>query len=167
MKPVLLGMNNPNSEYPEFALYPDPPRCAGWNLWQLTGLTKEGYLDSFERMNLMSGRIWSPEDARKGADVLREQLAGRTVVMLGEDVARLMWLGIRDPSYTWRSKPEGGWWAKIPHPSGRCRHWNDPLEREMARIFFRELMGPLPDDEKAPAVEPGPVAGDWAQLSLL
>lgn len=167
MKPVLLGMNNPNSEYPEFALYPDPPRCAGWNLWQLTGLTREGYLESFERMNLMDGLKWLPSDAQKGAERLRTELANRDVILLGNDVSRLMWVGDIEPCYRWRQKPEGGWWAKIPHPSGRCRHWNDPLEREMARIFFRELLGSLPDDEKAPAEEPGPIEGDWSQRQLL
>ena len=164
MRPVLLGMNNPHTPHPEFSLYPDPPRCAGWNLWQLSGLTKEGYLEKYERRNMLDKLSWSRSDAQKGAEALRAELATRTVVLLGNDVSRLMWVGDIEKDYVWRQKKEGGWWARMPHPSGRCRWWNDPLEREAARIFLRELVPP--DEDETPAAEPG-LPGDWTQIPLL
>ena len=159
MRPVLLGMNNPNSEYPEFSLYPDPPGCAGWNLWKHSGLSREEYLEQFERMNMLNGRQWIPSHAREAAEELRTTLASRTVVLLGEDVARLMWVGDTTPHYKWVCKPEGGWWAKIPHPSGRCRHWNDPWQRAAIQVFLGELVTlegePMSHDEPAPEVPEG------------
>lgn len=138
MKPILLGMNNPQSSAPELALYPDPPGCAGYNLCKLLGMGTQNYLDLFERRNLLQERLWSAQDAAAAAETYRDGHDGeRLVVILGEDVANLLWHTA--PPFQWVQRAGGGAWAKMPHPSGRCRHWNDQVIRRAAEIFLQEL----------------------------
>lgn len=139
MRPVLLGMNNPISSDPRHALYPHPPGCAGWNLRKYSGLTDEEYLARFDRRNILSQRKWEKREALAAADVLREELGPRRVVLLGVEVAAIMRLPVSYAPFIWRRTEAGGWWAGLPHPSGRCREWNDLLVRACAEVFLQEL----------------------------
>lgn len=71
MKPLLVGEQNPYQADPRlaqrFALYPDPPRCAGWNLChKIMGLPEREYLARFDRVNLCAGK-WGVREARETA----------------------------------------------------------------------------------------------------
>lgn len=140
MKPVLLGMNNPLSSRPEHALYPEPPRCTGWNLWKMlhdkTGATQEQYLEAFDRRNLLNARRWDARQARAAANSLVDLLQGRVVVVLGAEVVHALGLPrlLLHPQVS-----RGVTWRQLPHPSGRCHWYNDPKNREVASLLLEEL----------------------------
>src|SRR5574342_971152 len=72
MKPLLVGEANPYQTDPRlaqrYALYPDPPHCAGWNLChKVMQLEEDDYLRRFDRVNLCDGK-WSMKEARFRAD---------------------------------------------------------------------------------------------------
>lgn len=136
--PILLGMNNPLSDDPKWALYPDPPGCAGHRLCNFLGMGEILYLSAFERRNLLNARTWKKVFASEVAETLRPELTTRRVVFLGEEVSNCF--DHADPHFVWRSTPEGGRWAKLPHPSGRCRFWNEPIYRAAASVFLQELV---------------------------
>jgi hypothetical protein len=140
MRPVLLGMNNPISSDPRHALYPAPPGCAGWNLRKYSGLTDHEYLARFDRRNILSQRKWEKREALAAADALIEELRGRRVVILGVETAVIMRLSHLQ-AFRWQEAPGGGsgQWSRIPHPSGLCREWNDPLVRACAEVFLQEV----------------------------
>ena len=149
---VLLGMNNPLSSEPRYALAPFPERSTGWRVLQLLreGLsseppTRSQYMAAFDRRNVLHSRAWSAREARAVGAALLPQLAGRRVVVLG--VQTLAALGLPRP--TW-----GAWahhgpslldrdgamtaYCVLPHPSGLCREYNDP---EVRRVASRVLAG--------------------------
>lgn len=140
-RPVLLGMNNPLSDRPEHALYPVPDGCTGHRLWTMlnerTGATKTQYLRAFDRRNLIIGD-WDPGEARLlGAEfVAKSDTVGRVVVVLGEGPRRA--LGLRKQLIT-PITLNGTIYRQIPHPSGRCRFYNDPVCRAVAALLLEEL----------------------------
>src|SRR5258708_2762507 len=89
-RPVLIGMNNPISSRPEYVLWPDPPGCTGWRLWKMlhdrNECTKRDYLRAFTRLNLVTGQRWDATSGRRAARLLRVELRGRVVVLLGQEV---------------------------------------------------------------------------------
>lgn len=143
MKPVLLGMNNPVSSDPEHALYPHPSTCTGARLLRFSGLDKRTYLTAFERRNVLSGQAWSTPAARAVAPALREELRGRTVVLLGAPVNSVMRGGtpheLAGP-FVWTPDGHGGWMAKVPHPSGLNHFFNSQLHRDLLAVFMAELV---------------------------
>lgn len=133
-------MNNPHSSNPNHALYPHPPRVAGWRLWQMLEarrpVGRAAYLRAFDRRNLVMGRLWSVELARVSAAEMRPGLAGRTVLLLGVEVRRAF--GI--PPLLLHPQEVGGViWRQLPHPSGLCRWYNDPDNRGVAGMLLEEL----------------------------
>jgi hypothetical protein len=143
MRPVLLGMNNPVSRDPAHALYPYPSTCTGARLLRFSGLDKRTYLSVFERRNVLDGQQWSTRAARERAPSLREELRGRTVVMLGAPVNSVMRSGTEHElagPFVWTPDGHNGWLAKVPHPSGLNQFFNDPLHRELLAIFMAELV---------------------------
>lgn len=123
-------MNNPLSVDPKHALYPWPPNCAGHRLFEMLkavepSATMRGYVDRFERVNLVMGQ-WDFRRARVAADVMRatDVLVDRDVVLLGREVARAF--GVVD-EIDWRCRHAHD--ARVyllPHPSGRNLRYNDP-----------------------------------------
>lgn len=153
MKPLIIGMNNPLSMRPEYALWPDPPNCTGWRLWQMvqeaTGATQDDYIDAFDRINLVIGR-WDTKAAKLRADQLMSRgqglfdpgpddyipMVGRTVVLLGRDVAhafRLPRLELVGQSV------EGVTFHQVPHPSGLNLWYNNPYNRDRVVHLLGEL----------------------------
>lgn len=155
MKPVLLGMNNPLSENPRHALFPYPPGCAGWNLMRLAGFEERQreWLEMFERRNILNGQEWDSERARIVGRELRAELRDRVVIVLGSEACAAVWPeALLARQYEWRRfqpawrgerGPPGGWWARLPHPSGRCRDWNSDYHRAAVRVFFEEVEAAL------------------------
>lgn len=135
MRPILLGMNDPNfSGDPEKALEPWPKNGAGWRLWQVSGMTEEVYRASFERMNLVNQRHWSRRAAAIGARefLLRMALLDEQppVVALGRQVEE----ALRSSYFVLPRRV-----FFLPHPSGRCHWYNDQANRARARRLLRRL----------------------------
>jgi hypothetical protein len=141
LKPILVGMNNPLSPHPRHALYPDPPGCTGYRLWQMlaehTGATKQQYLEVFERTNILHARKWSRADAEAAADGRWESWNGREVVVLGDDTRRA--LALPDVPLILPQYHEGVRWRRVPHPSGRNHWYNSALHRIEVGLVLEEL----------------------------
>lgn len=146
LRPLLLGMHNPASDDPARALDPSVPRTAGARLFELARielpcLTLAQYYQAFERANLINAREWKPTPARREAARLRGRLResrGRVVVALGREVRDLLKV---PPEWPWVLPLDmGGWTVRcLPHPSGRCRWYNGPNERQLAAMMLAEL----------------------------
>jgi len=155
MKPLLVGEANPYQTDPRlaqrYALYPDPPNCAGWNLChKVMQLDEHEYLRRFDRVNLCDGK-WAVRDARRKADDVSKD--ARVFVLFGAKVASIFgWLLGRDDFKPFtrhvESRPHATCrdcvgevlrtYIVLPHPSGLSRAWNEPGAFERARAVLRE-----------------------------
>jgi hypothetical protein len=139
LKPLLVGETNPYSVSPAMALYPLPEWSAGGRLALILGLTRGEYLDRFDRANLCCGK-WSLPIARLVAKSLLVAQDRSSLVLLGSRVAA----AFRVPFDPYCVGTNGtGRFVVLPHPSGRCRLWNNPGAVEKARAALR-LAGALP-----------------------
>jgi hypothetical protein len=130
VKPLIVGEVNPYGSDPTFALFPLPEGASGYRLRKILGLTQDEYLRAFDRANLCTGR-WSAEAAREAAEQIDSQ-DRCAVILLGRKVAKAFGLGSRE-LFT-----RCGRYVLLPHPSGRCRSWNDAARVEWARRLVRE-----------------------------
>jgi hypothetical protein len=155
MKPLLLGMNNPLSDDPEYDLYPYPEGSTGWRLWKMLpeGTTRRQYLDAFDRANLLHARGWDARAARAAARLLMPSLAGRFVVVLGTEVRAALGLPLAEPLSICRTVGMGIMgaieydleWLAFPHPSGRNRWFNQAENRAAAvRVLTDLALGGAP-----------------------
>lgn len=139
-RPILLAMCNPRSSDPDLALWPDPPGCSGHRLWQLlhgrTGATQEDYCRTFDRRNLLRGRWWSPGVAREFAPRFIAGVTGREVLVLGGEVRDALGL---PRLLVHPQELHGVTWRQLPHPSGRCRWYNDEDNRLTAALLLESL----------------------------
>lgn len=136
-------MCNPLSTDPRHALYPSPPGCSGYRLWRMlhevSGASRSDYCEGFDRRNLLRGRLWDRPLARTAARRFSSTLSqGTIVVVLGQEVARALGLN-------WRlMEPQRGAggcvYRVIPHPSGRCRWYNEPENRLVVGLMLEELL---------------------------
>ena len=156
-RPLLVGLHNPLSPEPKFALYPRPEGCTGWRLLKMLGpaFTERDYLRAFDRVDLLDhheqvgGKGYAAR-LRWGRSRLMEYIVQgkyRTVVLLGTDVWRAV-LGprelasarkLRAPWVLWEKVSVGGdvlRFLTLPHPSGRNRWYQD---RENASAASRAL----------------------------
>lgn len=132
MRPVLLGMNNPSALHPGEALSPLPKNSTGRRLWQMSGMTLAAFQAAFERRNLLGRRRWSEDAAREAGERAKADLGGRLVLVLG----RQTWEALGLPaSAAWFScwRVGRGVFFLVPHPSGRCRVYNDRSQRRELR----------------------------------
>lgn len=140
-RPILIGMNNPYRQEPRYALFPAPERSAGYRLWAMlrevrSDLYRKDYVDGFDRRNLVTG-AWSSEVARRAADAI-DLPDGARVVLLGREVQRAFnfptnW-PVGDPFAC-----GGQTWYALPHPSGRCLEYNNPLMRRRTGELLADL----------------------------
>lgn len=140
-RPVLLGMNNPISAEPRFALYPYPPGCTGYRLLRMLQtrrpeVGRREYLAAFDRRNLLSSLSWDSVDAARAAVDLRGALTGRHVLLLGAGPRRA--LGVPE-LLVHPQEIDGITWRQLPHPSGRCRWYNDEDCRALAATLLEDL----------------------------
>lgn len=148
MRPLLVGEANPYGGDPYYALYPDPPNCAGDRLCRkVMGLDPDDYLERFDRVNLCPRR-WSAREARERADAMRIERKGGTLVLLGARVTRAFGMFFapflverRGP--VWPADGASTAYVVLPHPSGLSRAWNAPGAYDRARAVLREV-GVLP-----------------------
>jgi len=141
VKTVLLGMNNPVSSRPEHALFPYPPGCTGYRVWQLLrtrmpDVSRSDYLSGFDRVNLIHSRTWDKAAALHSARRLPSLYQGRTILVFGAAVRDA--LGLPEVLIHPVHK-DGCEWRQLPHPSGRCRWYNDPDCAALAAALLEEL----------------------------
>ncbi len=166
-RPLIIGQApGPNTD-PELPLFPVPSGSAGGRLQSLMGLTRGQYLKRFDRVNLLPffpGKCKRDDKfpmtpAKLAARAIRPLLAGRTVVLLGRNVANAFLLDL--PFHEWtdlqarrRNKllqMEGvecdgvARLAIVPHTSGRS-HWYNKEENKRAAVeFWRVLLDNMQD----------------------
>lgn len=151
---VVVGELNPYGADPRYALYDEPASSAGGRLRRLVfGLRRVSYFRHTQRLNLCTG-AWDDAAARVAAgDVWRSCVGETTVVLLGRKVARSFGLDWAAPFSQHRvGAVEGGLlradavlrYVVLPHPSGRCRAWNEVGSFERARGLLREVRPEVP-----------------------
>jgi hypothetical protein len=108
----------------------------------ILGLSEKDYLRTFDRANLCS-RKWNAREAEATAIRLcrESKHLGRVIVMLGSKVMRAFeranLCSHLEPFATEAYYVDDGEqrtrFVALPHPSGRCRAWNEPRSVEWAR----------------------------------
>lgn len=145
-RPLLVGETNPHSPHPDDALYPYPPGSAGGRLCRLLRLPASQYVETFDRVNLIGFRQpWTKARARFAAPVILDRFPATTVVfMLGAKVAEAfsmqhvrLW-----GSFDVERDRVTTTFVRLPHPSGRCREWNDPRSEQRLRRTVRRHLKP-------------------------
>ena len=149
MKPVIVGMNNPYSVDPKYALYPHPTGSAGHRLFEMLRaagnrmnikVTPLKYVDAFDRINLLNETKWDPAKAKSLSPAVLAYLKGRTVVLCGKSSANI--LGMQKVDFGTTPKFDTYWdfsYYVIPHPSGLCREYNDPATVRSVGDLLLEL----------------------------
>lgn len=135
MPVIVVGMNDPSGRG---ALLTDEPGSAGWRLWQLSGMTRELYEETFVRINLVDGATWDASRAEVGAINLMLSLSTRDrderpIVVLGREAEKAFRKVLTSP-------PPSNFYF-VPHPSGKNLYYN--LLRNRARVsrLLRKLAG--------------------------
>lgn len=146
---LLIGEDNPQSRHPAHALVNYPAGCAGHRLQeQILGIVPEEYL-AIWRTNLCSP-TWSQAMARQRFAVLMEMpdapwtrvvCLGRKVSQIAEEwTTRTSGIGVGFQLRPFGTATCGRvMLASLPHPSGRCREWNDPRSYDRAATTMRQI----------------------------
>ena len=129
-------------------------RCGKFLAEELMGISQEEMLRDHDFLNVLDrwpgrgvgGDRFPIIEAKAAAKSKLDQVKGRTVVLLGQNVARAF--GIEKFQYmVWyqyhgeRNREEVliPLLCVMPHPSGRNRFWNRPENRDKAKKFLRLL----------------------------
>lgn len=141
---------------PQLWLLPDRTglRHTANRLLELTRWSLDQYLRIFEhRTNLwpLPNRLWLIDGRAHAAAIMRQAAGAEAdgVVLLGARVAECFGL-FAWPRFEWCgrfTRPV----AVIPHPSGRCRFWNDPGSRPRAVQFFDTLRAQCSKQSSSPS----------------
>lgn len=145
LRPLLVGMNNPVSMAPQYALYPAPEGHAGHRLWSFLNdfcpVSRQEYIRVFERVNLVVGD-WNKRAAAEQATRMRAELQSRHVVLLGTQVFEafghkrvLDQAPYADPN----GLSFGCTYYQVPHPSGRNIWYNIPENRQRVGRLLSHL----------------------------
>jgi hypothetical protein len=140
--PVLVvGEINPYRARPDRALWYEPRSSSGDRLRRIMGLTDAQYLEHVARANLCAER-WSAEEARAAFRAL-DLRPYAVVVLLG---ARVRAACGGPPPFTFTNSRDCPpcYLVGLPHPSGRCRIWNDPLMVDLARTALERAAPGIP-----------------------
>ena len=127
----------PNTS-PKLPLFPLPPRSAGARLMSYSRISPARYLGAFLRRNLFRElpRAWDRNDACVNAEQLSAELRLRgitRVILLGTKVGAAF-----DVPDLWSHGHAIGFeLVTIPHPSGRCRIYNDIAAQRRAGAMLR------------------------------
>lgn len=120
-------------------MFPYPKGSAGHRLWEITDYGLGNYVHGLERVNLIPEyrSKWSDKDANINAMSLVRCHAPSAIFTCGARVAAAFGyegtLPYRDASKVFECDM-----IYLPHPSGRCRTWNEPGIKEWVRKQFDE-----------------------------
>lgn len=96
-------------------------------------VSQSEYLRAFRRQNVL-------DVGRSPREVVRSIPEGSTVVVLGQGVRQFLRDAVRLPRVLIHPVEfSGRTWRQIPHPSGLCRFYNDPVSREIVALLLEEL----------------------------
>lgn len=141
--PVLVGEDNPYGGRPANALLPTPKGSAGHRLCtKIFGMDPRQYMLAFLRYNLCTGK-WDVVEAQRRAMGLGWLYAGNPIIMLGSKVKSAFSLPPMEPFDVVDIAHNGGFHGRylyLPHPSGRCRAWNEPGAYDKARDALEEVL---------------------------
>lgn len=131
-------MNDPRQTE---ALDPRPPGSAGERLWQMAtarlGLDIQQWRAYAARVNACLGSQWRPQEARPFVEgLVATSGEGYSIVCCGREIATMA--GCPESPLEWRRLSSGCEVAYLPHPSGLCRWYNDPVHLAAAEIFLEE-----------------------------
>jgi hypothetical protein len=137
-----MGIDNPHSADPAYALSPYIAGTTGWRIWKMlsdrTACTWHDYMGAFQRANVCDLPILEGSGGRVviPTKLLKVLQLSSSVVLLGDRVRKHFGLPkqlihpiIRD----------GVTYRQVPHPSGRCRFYNCPTQRELVAMLLEEL----------------------------
>lgn len=130
MRPLLVGEMNEKDSDPRAALSLLPPGGSGGRLAKILGLSAKKFLHRFDRVNLCSVE-WDPVSASVAALTILSGGERRVLILLGHRVASAF--GIKASLFEEVAHPTGARILVLPHPSGRCRIWNDQAAALRAR----------------------------------
>lgn len=132
----------PNTS-PKLPVFPFPASSAGGRLLTYSGMKPADYLSRFWRKNLFTLYLkgWCAPAARELASYIEREIGERGIsraLLLGGRVGAAFGVG-----GLWSSmKTSGGiTYLVVPHPSGRCRVYNDESARRRARAAIRWAAG--------------------------
>lgn len=144
MKPLIIGQAPSRDGKTHFE------GRSGTRLAQLAGLTRQQFLDDFDRINVFDvfpgrregqeGDLFPIKEAmeRAHAIYLTGALEFRSTVFIGHRVAQAF--GMPHPApFLWHPIPFSGEVAMSPHPSGTSRWWNSEANLRNARDFWTGL----------------------------
>lgn len=141
IRATLVGEDNPHSSRSDLALYPHPANCAGERLQRLVlGVSIKEYLLEFSRVNLCQKR-WSLREARETASQIKALGHHEPLVLLGAKVCQAFgvpYIPFVLIPWAFNGVPPKRDVVVLPHPSGRCRAWNEPGAFERARLVLTE-----------------------------
>jgi hypothetical protein len=103
----------------------------------LPEVTKEDFCAAFDRRNILDSTRWDWKEALAVADNLRAEFEGRTVIVLGIEARKA--LGLYPIHGFGPQFVDGGTYYVIPHPSGRCRWYNEPKNCEVVGKFLAQF----------------------------
>jgi hypothetical protein len=140
---VVVGMAPGLRTSASLPMFPHPASSAGGRLLAVSGMPVEAYLGRLVRANLCQGKFRVNEARESARELYRKwRTAGepRTrLVLCGRRVADAFTYVLEESSADWfqRRAWAGIEYAAIPHPSGRCREYNDPANIARARKVVR------------------------------
>ena len=141
--PVLIvGEINPYRARPDRALWYEPRSSSGDRLRRIMGLTDAQYLEYVARANLCAEK-WSVEGG--AGRVPTCSTSGRTPSSSSSAPGCGRRAADRRPSRFADSRDcPPCYLVGLPHPSGRCRIWNDPLMVDLARTALERAAPGIP-----------------------
>jgi hypothetical protein len=129
-------MNDPTYSTRRLSLHPKYPSSSGHNLFRISGVSLEEWVNLVARRNVLRSKKWDQAAANKiGRDVKKRlRRRGETIVVLGRSV----WIALGfDAKTKWFTSDPSGQFVLIPHPSGLNRMINDSGVRERIRAILR------------------------------
>jgi len=149
MKAVIVGLFNPKSQDPAYAMEPFTPNGSGERLWKMLSevvpVTKQDYVGHFEMINVIDTDKVTWEDVEyfeARAIEIERRVESRPAAVLGI----MAWTSLRVERSPIRKTDWFGhyknWWL-LPHPSGLCRVYNDPVMRRRAGEALAKIGGLL------------------------
>lgn len=150
MNLLFVGLDNPQSSDPRYALWPSPAGCAGHRLLMMMqrawpDFKTSGYL-RIARTNLfpigMCPRAFRTSALRIAGEHLVNQTRGKPdlrVVLFGTEVADAVIGGMKYKPLKFVVMEETSY-VFVPHPSGRNRYYNNEMNSRRVGKFLVKLL---------------------------